>query len=94
MLNYKNIFSSWLFMLTLTLISATFAESSDPSKMAILFICIVTIIKGNLLIDNLMALRHSLHRIRWMMLAYFYILLPIIMLTIIFPETTRQLTTL
>ncbi len=94
MQNYKSISASWLIMFVLTLISASFAESADPSKIAILFICIVTITKGNLLIDNLMDLRHSLHRIRWLMLAYFYILMPIIVLGIIFPETIRQLTTL
>lgn len=81
-------------MTMLTLLSASFAESTNPSTITLLFICTVTLFKGQLLIDNLMDLRHSLRRIRWMMLAYFYVLLPVIMLAVMFPETTRQLTTL
>lgn len=94
MFNYKKICTSWIFMVMLTLVSASFAESANPSTIALLFICIVTLLKGQLLIDNLMDLRHSLRRIRWMMLAYFYVLLSIIMLAVIFPETVRQITTL
>lgn len=94
MFNYKKICVSWILMFTLTLVSATFAESSAPSTIALMFICIVTLVKGQLLIDNLMDLRHSVHRIRWMMLAYFYGLLSIIIFAVIFPETVRQITTL
>lgn len=94
MTQQKTFFLTWLTLACLTLLSASFAESAEPSKIALFFVCLVTIYKGKLVIDNFMDLRNAVHRLRWLMLAYFYILLPIIFLTILFPETLLRLTTL
>jgi len=90
----KILSTSWLALIMLTLISASFAEYSDFSTTTAIFICIVTIYKGWLVINNLMDLRYAVRSLRWMMLGYFFIIMPIILIVIFFPDGVRQLTTL
>ncbi len=80
--------------MVLTLISASIAEFSDFTSTTAIFIGIVTIYKGWLVINNLMDLRFAVCRLRCMMLGYFLIVVPIILIAIFFSEEVRQLTTL
>ncbi|MFC6670754.1 cytochrome C oxidase subunit IV family protein [Marinobacterium aestuariivivens] len=86
--------NSWRLLILLTLSSALIAESSDPHSGLVLLVCGTVIIKGQLVIDNLMALRQSHRGIRAPMLAYFYVLLPLIALALLFPQELARLTTL
>lgn len=90
----KVIVTTWITLVVLTLISTSFAESTETSKTIAIFVCMVTIYKGWLVINNLMGLRFAVRRLRWMMLGYFLIVMPIILITIFFPDGVRQLTTL
>lgn len=84
----------WLLLITLTLISVLFAEQSQLNTLAVVFICVVVWCKGVMVIDHLMGLRRAKPLIRWMMLSYFFILPPLIALTVLFPEWAARITTL
>ena len=86
--------TTWITLVGLTVISASFAESTEISNTVAVLVCMVTSYKGWLVINNLMDLRFAVRRLRWMMLGYFLILMPIILLVIFFPDGVRQLTTL
>ncbi|MEH6650466.1 MAG: cytochrome C oxidase subunit IV family protein [Motiliproteus sp.] len=85
---------AWIVLIVLTLISAMVAESIDPTAGVVIAVCLVVCIKGQLVIDRLMGLRHAPPVIRRLMLAYFYVLPVLIALALIFPEPLRRLTTL
>lgn len=85
---------AWIALIVLTLGSALVAESIDPTAGIVIAVCLVVGIKGQLVIDRLMGLRHAPPVIRRLMLAYFYVLPVLIALALIFPETLRRLTTL
>lgn len=85
---------AWIVLIILTLASALIAESIDPTAGVVILVCLVVAIKGQLVIDRLMGLRHAPPAIRRMMLAYFYVLPVLIALALIFPEPLRRLTTL
>jgi Prokaryotic Cytochrome C oxidase subunit IV len=84
----------WLTLIILTLISAFFAESDQTTAFTITLVCFTFGIKGALVIEHLMGLRTAAPMIRWLTLSYFIILSPIIALSVLFPETVIQLTTL
>jgi len=86
--------SVWLMLLALTLISAFIAESADPAVWTVLFVSVTVSIKGRLVIDRLMGLRHATPAIRYTMLSYFYLLPLLIIWALIFPEQLAWLTTL
>ena len=85
---------TWMMLIGLTLTSAMIAESNDPTAWAVIVVCLVVAIKGQLVIDRLMGLRHAPPVIRRMMLTYIYVLPTLIALALIFPEPLRRLTTL
>lgn len=85
---------TWIALILLTLGSAWLAESVDPTAGIVIAVCLVVAIKGQLVIDRLMGLRHAPPVIRKLMLAYFYVLPVLIALALIFPEPLRRLTTL
>lgn len=84
----------WWLLIVLTLASALIAESVDLTAGTVILVCLVVAIKGQLVVDRLMGLRHAPAVIRGMMLAYFYVLPVLIALALIFPEPLRRLTTL
>ncbi len=54
-MNILNRFTlTWVSLIVLTLASAVIAEAGDPSALAVIFVGVVTTIKGNLVIDQLM----------------------------------------
>ncbi|MEH6358935.1 MAG: cytochrome C oxidase subunit IV family protein [Pseudomonadales bacterium] len=84
----------WLMLLALTLMSTFVAESADPAVWTVLFVSITVTLKGQLVIDRLMGLRHANPLIRGLMLSYFYVLALLIVWALLFPEQLAWLTTL
>ncbi len=83
-MNILNRFTlTWVSLIVLTLASAVIAEAGDPSVLAVIFVGVVTTIKGNLVIDQLMGLRSAPQPIRWMMRSYFYIFPPLMVFTLL-----------
>ena len=79
----------WLVLIGLTLTSAFIAESSPAHSVSIIFVCFIITIKGQLVIDRLIGLRLENQKIRKVMLAYLYILPPLFMAGMLFPELLR-----
>tara|TARA_R110001583_G_scaffold8273_5_gene39820 strand:- start:2062 stop:2364 length:303 start_codon:yes stop_codon:yes gene_type:complete len=94
LLSDKLLWRAWILLIGLTLSTALIAESIDPTAGAVIVVCLVVAIKGQLVVDRLMGLRHAPPLVRGMMLAYFYVLPLLIALGLIFPESLRRLTTL
>jgi len=84
----------WLLLMSLTLLSALTAEAADPALWTVLFISLIISLKGQLVVDRLMGLRHANPAIRYTMLSYFYLLPMLIIWALIFPEQLAWLTTL
>jgi len=84
----------WLLLMALTLLSAFTAETADPALWTVLFISLIISLKGQLVVDRLMGLRHAKPAIRYSMLSYFYLLPLLIIWALIFPEQLAWLTTL
>jgi len=76
---------AWIALILLTATSATIAEFGNASVFMIMFVGVITVVKGRLVIDQLMGLRSAPRVIRWMMRSYFYILPPLIILTVLLP---------
>ncbi|MBY4676470.1 cytochrome C oxidase subunit IV family protein [Marinobacterium arenosum] len=85
---------TWLLLLALTLSSALIAETTRPEAGLMLFICLSVALKGQLVIDNLMQLRDSHPGVRRPMRAYFVVVMGLIALAMLFPETLARITTL
>ena len=94
MIKLSKITLVWLVLIVLTLLTATQVESEHLSTVAIILICAVVAIKGFLVIDHLMGLRHAPILFRWVMLSYFIMLPPLIAVLIIFPGVLVTLTSL
>jgi len=86
MTNSKSITFIWLVLVGLTLTSAFIAEGTPSNSLSIIFVCFIIAIKGQLVIDRLIGLRLENQKIRWVMLSYFYILPPLFVVGILFPE--------
>jgi len=84
----------WSLLMALTLLSALTAEAADPALWTVLFISLIISLKGQLVVDRLMGLRHANPAIRYTMLSYFYLLPLLIVWALIFPEQLAWLTTL
>lgn len=84
----------WIILLALTLISAAIADSAEPATWTVLFVSMTVTLKGQLVIDRLMGLRHANPLIRGLMLLYFYVLTLLIVCALLFPEQLVRLTTL
>ncbi len=84
----------WTVLISLTLFSAFVAEQTELTTFIVVLICVVVSIKGLLVIEHLMGLNVAAPSIRWLMLSYFFVLPPIIALSVVFPETLARLTTL
>ena len=74
--------------------SALTVEASEPALWVVLFFSLIISLKGQLVIDRLMGLRHATPAIRYTMLSYFYLLPLLIIWALIFPEQLAWLTTL
>lgn len=90
----KLLIAVWLLLMALTLLSAFTAEAADPALWTVLLISLIISLKGQLVVDRLMGLRHARPIIRYTMLSYFYLLPLLIVWALTFPEQLVWLTTL
>ena len=74
--------------------SSLVAEKVSPNAFIIVIICAVIFIKGWLVIDHLMGLKHANPMLRWSVHSYFFIMPPILAVIVIFPEWVAKVTTL
>ncbi|WP_207060949.1 hypothetical protein [Motiliproteus sp. SC1-56] len=94
MLNRELLVSVWLLLLAVTLISALLADVSASGAVPVLLVCAAAAIKGKLVVEYLVGLAGVKGAIRRSMLAYFYVLAPLIALGWLFPEVVIRLTSL
>lgn len=86
MLQIKKLNTIWLFVMLVTIINAYIAESIEPTLFIVLAIAISISIKGRMVIDHFMALRHENQRLRGIMNAYFYFIPIAIVVVYQFPK--------
>lgn len=84
----------WLTLLGITVGSALLAESAAPAVWVAVLIGITVGLKGQLVVDRLMGLREAHPLVRRVMLSYFYLLPPLIVLGLAFPDAVARWTTL
>lgn len=84
----------WTLLLAITLACAFLAESAAAGVWPVLAVCGAVALKGRLVIDWLMGLAGTARPVRWSLLAYFYLLTPVIALAWLFPGWVARLTTL
>lgn len=90
----KHIDYLWLFLIALTLFSAYMAERSTPGFASIAIMAVVLAIKGRIIVDHFMELRHAHKVLRTLMRVYFYVIPSFIILVYLFPEQIAQWTKL
>jgi len=90
----KRIDLLWLLLITLTLFSAYMAERSTPGFASIAIMAAVLAIKGRIIVDHFMELKHANRILRRLMRTYFYVIPSLIILVHLFPEKIAQLTAL
>ena len=94
-MNYGRIlFYAWLLLISLTLVSVLIAETKNFTDISAAIVCFVIAIKGHVVVDTLMGLKHAHASIRKVMLSYMYIIPGLILFGIAFPEVVKDLTTL
>ena len=90
----KRIDSLWLVLISLTLFSAYMAERTDPTFISIVIMSVVLAIKGRIVVDHFMELKHANKVLRRLMRAYFYVIPSLIIVVSLFPEQIAKWTTL
>ncbi len=90
----KLIDTLWLFLIALTLFSAYMAERSTPSFASIAIMAAVLAIKGRIIVDHFMELKHAHKVLRTLMRVYFYVIPTLIILVYLYPEQIAQWTAL
>ena len=84
----------WLLLIGLTLFSAYMAERSTPGFSSIVIMATVLAIKGRIIVDHFMELKHAHKVLRTLMQVYFYVIPLFIILVYLFPEHIAKWTTL
>lgn len=90
----SRIMNAWLILMLLTLMSAFIAEQAEPTAWIVVIICTTICIKGAIVIERFMGLNVATPAIRWMMLSYVLVMVPIVALSVIFPDVLARLTAL
>ncbi len=93
-MNNKSLTIYWLLLISLTLLSAVFADNMDPTSWITIIVCMTIMVKGQVIVDVFMGLKTAPSGIRYMMLSYFYVLPPMVAVALLFPGTVEQITTL
>ncbi|MCW8956051.1 MAG: cytochrome C oxidase subunit IV family protein [Gammaproteobacteria bacterium] len=86
MLQVKRLNYIWFFVMAITVINAVIAETLEPTLFIVLAIAIAISIKGRMVIDYFMALRHENQRLRAIMNVYFYVIPVAIVVVYQFPQ--------
>jgi hypothetical protein len=84
----------WLVLISLTLFSAYMAERSDPGFISVAIMALVLAIKGSIIVDHFMELKHAHKLLRGLMRTYFYVIPFLIIIVYLFPEQIAKLTAL
>lgn len=84
----------WLLLITLTLFSAYMAERSTPGFTSIAIMAVVLAIKGRIIVDHFMELKHAHNVLRTLMRVYFYVIPLFIILVYLFPNYIAKWTAL
>lgn len=82
----------WILLIVLTLFSAYMAEQSDPGLASVCIMAVVLAIKGRIIVDYFMELKHSHIVLRTLMRLYFYVIPTLIIVVYLFPEQIAQWT--
>ena len=90
----KLIDSLWLSLVALTLFSAFMAERADPGFISVAIMAVMLAIKGRIIVDHFMELKHAHKVLRRLMRTYFYVIPSLIIIVHLFPEYIAKLTTL
>lgn len=84
----------WLVLIGLTLFSAYMAERADPGFMGVAIMAAVLAIKGRIIVDHFMELKHAHKLLRRLMRVYFYVIPALIIIVYLFPEQIAKWTSL
>ena len=84
----------WLVLISLTLFSAYMAERSDPGFISVSIMALALAIKGRIIVDHFMELKHAHKLLRGLMRTYFYVIPFLIIIVYLFPEQIAKLTAL
>jgi len=90
----RSIHTVWLVLMLITIGSALLAESGATNLMITLLIALSIMIKGRLVVEQLMELRSANSYIRFAMNFYFYVVPLLIVLVYLIPDHLAALTTL
>ena len=90
----KLIDTLWIVLICLTLFSAWMAERAEPGFISIVIMAAVLAIKGRIIVDHFMELKHANKFIRTLMRAYFYVIPALIIIVYLYPEQIARWTSL
>jgi hypothetical protein len=90
----KLIDTLWLVLVGLTLFSARMAERADPGLISVIIMAAVLAIKGRIIVDHFMELKHAHKLLRGLMRVYFYVIPSLIIIVYLFPEQIARWTSL
>ncbi len=90
----KLIDTLWLVLVGLTLFSAWMAERADPGLISVIIMAAVLAIKGRIIVDHFMELKHAHKLLRGLMRVYFYVIPSLIIIVYLFPEQIARWTSL
>ncbi len=94
MTDEKRINYLWVFLIVLTLFSAFMAEQNYSGLFSVVIMAFVLAVKGRVIVDHFMELKHSHKILRTLMQVYFYVIPVLIILVYLFPEQIAKWTTL
>ena len=84
----------WIALIVLTLFSAFMAEQGGSDLSSISIMALVLAIKGRIIVDYFMELKHAHIVLRTLMQVYFYVIPALIILVYLFPAQIAKWTTL
>jgi len=90
----KLIDALWLLLIGLTLFSAYMAERAEPGFISVAIMAAVLAIKGRIIVDHFMELKHAHKLLRTLMRVYFYVIPALIIIVYLFPEQIAKWTSL
>ncbi len=90
----KLIDTLWIVLICLTLFSAWMAERAEPGFISVAIMAAVLAIKGRIIVDHFMELKHANKLIRTLMRTYFYVIPALIILVYLFPDQIARWTSL
>jgi hypothetical protein len=70
------------------------AERANPGFISVAIMAVVLAIKGRIIVDHFMELKHAHKVLRSLMRTYFYVIPSLIIIVTLFPEQIAKLTTL